>query len=238
MTNHIFIGGCGHSGTTLLLKILGLHSQVIHYYENIENEENSRKIFDKKNEECIKIMTRAENTKTILFKNPSNILYIDEIRKYYKGSKIILMYRDGRDVALSYHRRKSFKSFKECVIYWKDRSELILSYGNDEDIFLLKYEDLIDKKEERIREILHFLKLKNEDLLEKYNDNLLPDELEKPKKEINKIEHRELRNWQINQSLYNSSRWEKDLTWWKKKVFYKIAGNMLTAMGYKIKPVR
>ncbi len=235
MTNHIFIGGCGHSGTTLLLKILGLHSRVIHYYENIKNEENSLKIFDDKNEEYIKIMTRAENTKSTLFKNPSNILYIDEIRKYYKGSKIILMYRDGRDVALSYHRRKSFKSFKQCVIYWKDRSELILSYGNDEDVFLLKYEDLIDKKEECLKEILNFLELKDEDLLEKYNDNLMPDKLEKPKK---KIEHRALRNWQINQSLYNSSRWEKDLSWWKKKVFYKIAGNMLTAMGYEMKPVR
>jgi len=124
------------------------------------------------------------------------------------------------------------------VIYWKDRAELILRYGNDGDVFLLKYEDLIDKKEECIEEILDFLELKDEDLLEKYNDNIMPDKLEKPKKEINEIEHRELRNWQINQSLYNSSRWEKDLTWWKKKVFYKIAGNMLTSMGYEIKPVR
>ncbi len=238
MTDYIFIGGCGHSGTTLLLKILGLHSQVIHFYKNIKNEENSNEIFDRENEEYIKIKTRTKDTKSILLKNPSNILHIDEIRKYYKGSKIILMYRDGRDVALSYHRRGSFKSFKQCVIYWKDRSELILRHGNDGDVFLLKYEDLIDKKEECIKEILIFLELKDEDLLEKYNDNIMPDKLEKPKNETKEIEHRALRNWQINQSLYNSSRWEKDLTWWKKKVFYKIAGNMLTAMGYEIKPVR
>ena len=238
MTDYIFIGGCGHSGTSLLLKILGLHSQVIHFYKGIKNEENRNKIFDKENEEYIKITTRTNNTKSILLKNPSNILYIDKIRKHYKRSKIILMYRDGRDVALSYHRRKSFKSFKKCVIHWKDRSELILRYSNDGDVFLLKYEDLIDKKGECIKEILNFLELKDEDLLEKYNDNIMPEKAEKPKNETNKIEHRALRNWQINQSLYNSSRWEKDLNWWKKKVFYKIAGNTLTAMGYEIKSMR
>lgn len=234
----IFIGGCGHSGTTLLQKILSYHS-------TIENPlgilENSIKMFDKLSFEWqrAQIMFNETNKNKnkhkirYLWKNPSNILHIKQIRKLYPNSKVILIHRDGRDVALSMNRRGKKGDFHGCCLYWKERSQLILDWKekNKDWIYILGYHELINKPNETIQSLLHWLELDNENLIEKYHHGLNTN-IKKPPNEKNGKNHNQLRKWQVNQPLYESSVWKEEMTIEQLDIWEKECRNISMKLGY------
>ena len=229
----LFIGGCAHSGTTLLLKLLSNHSSI---KSPLGILENTLDIFQKNSLACKKTLDLKHNKKTILLKNPSNILHINDIKNIYPKSKIILMYRDGRDVALSMHRRGKKKSFKGCCQYWVDRTQKILKLTNhDTDtIYILKYEDLISNPINILKELVNWIGLDaDEDLLKKYETSLNTS-VKKPVNEKNGKNHNQLRKWQVNQPLYNSSCWKEEMTPKQLQIFIQIAGKLLTQLNYSV----
>jgi len=242
----IFIGGCGHSGTTLLLQILSQHT---HITSLLGLEENKLSIFQKNNrdwkdvQKVLKMKYHGSNDGNdgnsrsgmrLIYKNPNNILFIKKIKAVYPGCKIILMYRDGRDVALSMHRQGKKGGFKECVKYWTNRTKMVLKYRgkeHNESILILRYEDLINDTDGMLKYIQEFLGVEVENLLDQYLVGL-DISVKKPDNESNGKKHNQLRTWQVNQAIYNSSRWRKDMTHEQMKIFDKIGGNLYQKLGY------
>ncbi len=94
-------------------------------------------------------------------KSMTNFLYAEEIEKAEPGLKYIFLYRDGRDVALS---------FKKAIVGEKNTYFLAKQWKRDQDacialserlpksrFFSLNYETLITKPEETIKELCLFL---------------------------------------------------------------------------------
>ncbi|MFH1045362.1 MAG: sulfotransferase [Candidatus Omnitrophota bacterium] len=98
------------------------------------------------------------------------IYHVALTRHYYPTAKFIYMVRDGRDVAVS--AKKSI--FNRYNVYftaglWKKEQGIGIYWLNKlskNDIFLIKYEDLLNKPEETVRSLCSFLN-------ESYQENML-----------------------------------------------------------------
>lgn len=89
------------------------------------------------------------------------LYHVALIRRYYPCAKFIYMVRDGRDVAASakkaifnrynvYFTARLWKKEQRIGIYW-------LNKLSKNDIFLIKYENLLNKPEEEIKSLCCFL---------------------------------------------------------------------------------
>ncbi len=100
-----FIVGCGHSGTSLLRAILGSHSRIyaVPGESRVALESDVREFrktvsgFDKQ--------TVANGKKRWFEKTPKPIQHIDKILNWISDAKIIIILRNGRDVAYSIKQR-------------------------------------------------------------------------------------------------------------------------------------
>ena len=102
--NCTFIVGCGHSGNTLIQAILGSHSNIYAVpqeprlgYRSIEEINILVKDFDQQ--------TAFLGKRKWVEKTPINVLRVRELLHRFPKSKIIIMLRDGRDVAYSLMER-------------------------------------------------------------------------------------------------------------------------------------
>src|SRR5689334_678348 len=203
----IVIAGCGHSGTTLLLSILDAHSAIfgIPYEAKLgksDGEEFSRKIasFDK--------LTIAAGKSRWVEKTPANVFYLDRLFRNLPDLKVIIMVRDGRDVACSMRIRFEDtmggreKAFAHGVARWVDENERWLAHKNDARLLMVKYEDLIKAFEPTMRAVAEFLGEPSEPAMFAFHQskkNYLHyapvDQAPTPTQDhIN-----QLRNWQVHQ---------------------------------------
>lgn len=221
-----FIVGCGHSGTSFLIRILGEHSQVY----AVPNETNIflqepgikqdlRKISKQLN--TFDNLTKALGKAMWVEKTPKHVYYIDLMFAILPKAKIIGITRDPRDVACSIKDRGF--TFEAGILRWiKDNTALLRQ--QKENVFIVKLEDIIKHPKKSIKRILNFLELPYENLL---NYHLHPVDwytqkvtLEKPADGIGVQNHRMLRNWQINQPIFKTTqRYKSDMTKEDKKIF-------------------
>lgn len=89
------------------------------------------------------------------------IHHVALVREYYPKAKFLYMVRDGRDVAVSakktifnrysvYYTAQLWKKEQQIGIYW-------LNKLTEDDIYLLRYEDLLADPQEAVRSICAFL---------------------------------------------------------------------------------
>jgi len=234
MENMIFIVGCGHSGTSLLRKIIGNHKDVY----CIPNETS---LF-KKPDNFIKTeldkydkYRKNENKKYICEKTPKHVEEIDKIYTFVKTPKIIVIVRDGRDVISSLKKR--YGSTEQGLWRWIHDNNAWLNHPNKKDFHVVKYEDLIKNKVNVISNICTFLQIEYTDEIFDYemNEIILPENfflgLIKDKK------HDKLREYQLNQPIYDGSkRWLTDLTKTDLDKIYSNPNfvNIMTQLGYEV----
>ena len=211
ISNPIFIVGFPHSGSSILTAILSMLKNVytfkgestIFYYKNYKS-------LEKLEQETFK-----NNKKRFLEKTPKHLYFIDDILSFYPKAKILISIRNGFDVINSFLKRE-----KNFVIayqrYITDGFEILKwKKKNLENIKIVKYEDLIENTIQHLKNICEFIE-------EPYQQNLL-EYYKKPKlwydKEIKKpndiSDNPKLRNWQINQPLFDGrNRWKKELAFY------------------------
>lgn len=135
----VFILGCGHSGTTLILRILAEHDDlnVLDYESDIFNTGVTRyKLINKLEKQ------RINNNKIYwVEKTPRHINYLGEIFDLLPNSKVIYMVRDGRDVAIS--MKKRFNNIDTGIERWIHDNSNGLKYINDDRVIVLKLEDFV-----------------------------------------------------------------------------------------------
>ena len=234
MENFIFIIGCGHSGTTLLNKIIGNHKDVY----GIPNETY---LFKKSPDEIKQILNvydnkrKGLNKKFVCEKTPVHVYHIDDIYTYTINPKIIIITRDGRDVFSSLKER--FGPNDYSFSRWANDNNEWLKHSRKDEFHILKYEDLVNNKRQTMKNVCEFLKIEYYDKIFDYEmteidlPNNFYDGL------INFDKHRELRNYQINMPIYDgSNRWAKDITQEELNVLYSNESfiKMMEVLGYNI----
>jgi hypothetical protein len=210
MNNLIFILGCGHSGTTILNKVIGNHSNI--YGINYETH-----LFVKNSDE--EIISKLENfnrdrlkfkKKWICEKTPIHVYFIEKIFEITTNPKIIVIVRDGRDVVASLYKR--YCDLNMSLSRWINDNTEWLKNSKKNMFHILKYEDFVLNPELEIKKICSYLE-------EKYDENIF-----NYKKEIIEIpedifgnqivgrNHCLLRLYQINQNIYDGTkRYIRDL---------------------------
>jgi len=105
-------------------------------------------------------------------KTPKNLYAIDEIIKMFHFAKIVIVIRDCRDVAMSLNKAEFSKiSYISAAKRWQRDAnmtkKIIQKY--DKQIYLLKYENLLENPNKTIISVLKFLDLPNDpDIMERY----------------------------------------------------------------------
>ncbi|MFM7188157.1 MAG: sulfotransferase family protein [Armatimonadota bacterium] len=233
MGSPIFVVGCGHSGTSLLLAILGAHP-LIHAIagETYAASNRNRKQLEK--------AVRTFNAETILSgkkrwaeKTPKHIMVIREILDWIPGSKIVLVIRDGRDVALSISRRTG--SLRKGIERWVNDNAAAEPYWNHPRVYKIKYEDIVGDFNHSIRGLTLFLEETFCPEMANFHEqerHWYSPRIFKPE-EYSTDSHREFRNWQINQPLFNGSgNWKNSLNVEDLRMINDIGGEMLRRTRY------
>lgn len=196
----IFIVSCGHSGSSLLLNILGSHSNIY----AIPGESN---FLEKKN---IKSILKRFDLLTIYYKKnrwlektPKHVRSIATIKNFFPTAKFIYLLRDGRDVSISIKKRTG--DIIAAAKRWRDDNLMAEAFLEDENLIRIKYEELVSTPEETLKEIFAFLSEDYEDGCLNYHSApkfYYSSKIFKPQnaKEVN---HKQYRNWQINQPLFD-----------------------------------
>lgn len=231
----IFIVGCGHSGTSVMLNIIGSHSYIhaITYESSIlmKHPEQMRVTFIDWNNHCEKT-----NKKLWIEKTPIHILYMEKAMIHQPGCKIILMLRDGRDVACSLKVREAYKNIHGATQRWVDDNYFGLSYWNSKQVKVVKYEDFVVAPEKTLKDIFCFLDIPYEHNILEYHKTpkfWFSQEIAKPDKIKSKEDYKNLRNWQINQPIFDGrGRWKTEMSEEEKDIFKSKAQDLLEIFGY------
>lgn len=238
--NFAFLSGCGHTGTTILCRMIGYHSRV--YNPPFEtntflayNHYKTRILLDEFKEHAEK-----HGKSLVLEKTPRHIWHIDYIRRVVPGARFILATRNGRDVIASLFKRTG--DLTASITRYKDDSLLTLRQLDCKDVILVKYEDLVKHRETELRRICKFLDLGWEERILSYHEKPISwnfvDTIEKGTG-IGGIEHNKLRNWQANQPFFDGTdSWRDRIPrhlWKELDVFFETLGNqILSDLGYQI----
>ncbi|MBS2004437.1 MAG: sulfotransferase [Cyanobacteria bacterium SZAS LIN-5] len=229
----IFVVGSGHSGTSIMLKILSNHS---HIYA-VEGESDcfiwlgllsKLRRFISWNKLTLK--TGAERWAE---KTPKHLWYLKDIFNYYPDAKVIVMLRDGRDVALS--QSKTWGCFEQAVKRWAEEYRVAEQYLDNPNVMMVKYEDLVTNSTRTLADLFDFSGEEFEPEIvhtELRPERWYSDNLEKPDI-ISSATHQQYRNWQINQPLTDfSKKWITQMSDEQKVIFKNLAGSLLIELGY------
>ena len=204
----VLIVGCGHSGTSLLLSILSAHpdfmavSQETNMFLNLSKKNLISQIYD------LNTKTKINRKKRWVEKTPKHITCLNRIFDVIPNAKVIIMIRDGRDVAYSHMKRGT--SLEEGMNRWINDNLAAKPFYNNKNIYLLKYESIIENFYFSIKNLLAFLDEPYFTSVEKYyeTEKLFYSPVVFRPKVYNESTHNQYRNWQINQPIFDSrSQW-------------------------------
>ncbi len=229
----IFIAGCGHTGSTLLAKMLAQHRQVYCNYQ-----ENGQFLLYNwfRLSELINAHNKAASDsgkRYVLEKTPRHVWHLDEIRKTMPNAKIILTVREPKATIISLFKRTG--DLDSSIRRYQDDTMLVIRHAyHFDDVNVVKYEELTSNPVLVTKQICMYLDLEWEnDLLEFHKDS-------KNWFEGQKDAHTKLRNSQLSQPLYSSeSTWidnsvkiPKSLEKW----YSEVGAPMANALGYEVNP--
>jgi hypothetical protein len=163
----IYIGGCGRSGTTLLLSILSAHEKIfacrreLGIFNDAATDEHGR-VYPGRIDRLYRTFLSSDIPATATRwceKSPSNIYHVDEIETYHAGDfKFIQIVRDGRDVVLSKHPTNP-DEYWVSPQRWIDDVGFGKQYLDHPKVHTILYHDLIEQYEETIGGICKFLEI-------------------------------------------------------------------------------
>ncbi|MCL8006954.1 sulfotransferase [Gelidibacter japonicus] len=161
-------------------------------------------------------------------KSMSNIYFTDQLEKLETKPLYIHLYRDGRDVALSFMRAiVGQKHMYHIAKQWKEEQELSIKLkeelGSDR-VFSIAYEELLNSPENVLNQLCQFLKVPyNSTMLSYYSSNEANMTAESGKM------------WQnLSQPILknNYNKYSKELSHDQIRIFEQVAGSTLLKLNY------
>ena len=151
----ILIVGCGRSGTTLLLSILGAHPQVLAF----QDETYAFYPFPFRLPPILQRLTAQSSEEWTRWceKTPKHVRAIPEIVEAFKGAvKIVHLVRDGRDVVTSHHPNADQRYYVSPQRWVADVGA---GWDKKQHTLLLRYEDLVQQPRESLQVLCEHLGL-------------------------------------------------------------------------------
>jgi cell division protein FtsL len=222
----IFILGCEHSGTSIMLSILSNHNEIY----ALTNETG---IFSQKylNLTQLLFFIKQAGRNRLLEKTPKHVHHIPKIISVFPKAQIIVMIRDGRDVACSIKERTG--DIDLGIKKWIESNEAWLIHKNNPALYTLKLESLIANKKLEINKLICFLGLSESKSIFEYHTTKKKFFDNHHANTDSEKKHLELRNWQINQPLFNNTtRWKKEMAESEKELFKQRANYLLKYFNY------
>lgn len=209
-----FICGCGHSGTSLLANMFAAHPDV--YVPLRETEiflvprDQAAVAFESLRQEAI-----AAGKPFLIEKTPRHIRHLDTIRGLVPTPRFIVPVRDGRDVAASMARRSPGQSAAPGIERWIRDNRIVSRERFSADVRVYRHEDLVTAPAFTLRTICEFVGIPfDPGMLDYHRTNRTWFGVEDSVSANGaNLTHEELRNWQINQPIFNSAgRWRTELS--------------------------
>jgi hypothetical protein len=209
----VFVCGCGHSGTTLIANMFAAHPE-IHIPLTETNiflgpEEDAAPGFAALEAEAL-----AAGKRILVEKTPRHVRRIDRIRKVVPGARFVMPIRDGRDVTASIARRRKDHAAAAGAKRWIADNRLVLAVRDDDDVLAYRHEDLVADAGPVLASICEFAGIPFDERMLRYHeqDRVWFGQPEGSSVSSNEARHHELRNWQINQPIFDSSgKWREEL---------------------------
>ncbi len=112
-------------------------------------------------------LASKKNFDILTEKTPADIFFIDQIFSYFPKAKLIHIFRDGREVCASSHKR-GWGNIYNLMALWKESIRAVeiakRKYPHKRsDIFEVKYEDLVNNTKEALTNLFAFLGLAIDD---------------------------------------------------------------------------
>ncbi len=172
---------------------------------------------------------RLQPRSYLLEKSPRNVQRVERIREIFPKSKLIVIYRDGRDVVTSdkfFTRDYGGKpfDFREATLDWRQDMEAHLKHTDR--VFTCAYEKLLEDGTTVARELFQFLGLPHE-------DRLIQDMLERSSfrfyagREAGQEDRKRFYRKGI------AGDWKNHFGDEEKRIFKEAAGDMLVQLGYE-----
>jgi hypothetical protein len=162
-------------------------------------------------------------------KSMVNIHFVDKIEKSGINPLYIYLYRDGRDVALSFSKAiVGEKHMFHIAKQWKEEQDLCIELKEklgEERVFLISYEELLDDSEGVLKRLCEFLKVSyNNSMLSYYNSNESAVTADSGKMWEN-----------LSQPIIknNFNKFLKELTEEQIRIFENVAGSTLQKLNYE-----
>jgi len=165
-------------------------------------------------------------------KTPRHIYRIGEILNYFPEARILLMLRDGRDVACSIRER--YGSLEAGIDRWIDDNQAGRSFWTHPNVRIVRYEELVTEFKKTVRGVTKFVGENYEDSLSHFHETpkyYFSPRIGKPPNRLGD-NHDQYRNWQINQPLFDGRGKWRQLTKEEKQLIKDKAGEMLIKYGY------
>ena len=214
LSGGIHVCGCGHSGTSILTRVIGAHPRIyaIPGESGVAKKESYSRY--RRALEGFWADTATAAADIWVEKTPKHVRHLAFILKTAPSSRIVLICRDPRDCVASLKRR--YGRFGKALRRWRHDNGRVQRWRTHPRVSLLRYEDLVQDPEAALEALMPRLGLAFD-----------PAQLQYHQQEVswysgegggptgqgadadisngNASEHRQLRNQQINQPLFNAS---------------------------------
>lgn len=210
----IFLVGCGHSGTSLLARLIGAHSRIyaIPGETNIAINRNAPVLQDGMRR--FQELALANGCERWVEKTPRQINCIDFLVECSMNCQIIAILRDPRDVVFSLKKRNG--DLGRSIKRWAQDNTALLPFLSHPQCHILRYEDLIENPVDEMTKAMSFLGEVFEESQLSFHEKKVQwyaKTDEKPLSDIGEANHNQNRNWQINQPLFDGrGKWKTGLT--------------------------
>ena len=229
--NPVFICGCGHSGTSLVLRMLGEHSALyaVPYESRCGESRAPATVFRK-----FDTLAWANRKRRWVEKTPGNVRHLERLIARFPEGRFLIIIRDGRDVASSLKKRGY--TLGDAIDRWVGDNREGERFWDHPRVMKFSYEDLIAHTGATLEKILRFLGEPFEEKIIHYHERpraYYAADLSKPGSEKDGAAHVQYRNWQINQPIFDGrGKWRMELTADEVALIEQRAGGMLRAYGY------
>jgi len=172
----------------------------------------------------------SENARIWICKSLVNICFADQLEEYGVNPLYIHLYRDGRDVALSFKKAiVGEKHMYNIALQWKEEQEASLllaeKLGNNR-VLKVSYENLLHAPEKELRKICRFIGAD-------YNLNAL-DYYHSEESHKTALSGVMWENVEKPVIADNYNKFKKELTPEDILIFEQVAGDTLQKLGYKL----
>ena len=172
----IFISGCGHSGTTVLLAIVDSHPKIyaikretnwFNNYQCVDSVIKQEYDFEKNKPE-----TLFYKKEILAEKTPNHIFSVPVINRFFPNSQHIFIIRNPLDVCASLYKR--YNDLDRAIDRWNNANHFVLSNLITESAWLIKYENLVNDSVTELQKLCSFLNLDYCDsMLNFYQNNIV-----------------------------------------------------------------